>query len=159
MPDRDQLRSVLIQLVILAPPNPRQWNLPTCSSCLPAPALHTMGCCSRTLPETGRVLHRFNHDVFVSVADLGPFLWLWNWASQALLACGMQWNSSLGLGVLNLGINVFVRLLFSFWFCWIFVAAQGLSLVGESWGFSLQWFLLRSTGSRAHGLNSCSGMA
>ena len=51
---------------------------------------------------------------------------------------------------------LFVFSLVSFWLCWIFVAAQGLSLVGESWGFSLQWLLLRSTGSRARGLSSCS---
>ena len=49
--------------------------------------------------------------------------------------------------------------LVSFWLCWIFVAAQGLSLVEESWGFSLQWLLLRSTGSRARGLSSCGAPA
>ena len=69
-------------------------------------------------------------------------------------------SPGLGLGIPNLGINVCVfKILFSFWLCWIFVAAQGLSLVGENWGFSLQWLLLRSTGSRARGLSSCGALA
>ena len=119
--------------IIGNPGFPQQWNLPTCPSCLVAPALHVMGCCSRTLLETGRVLHRVNHDVFVCVADLGPFLWSWNWASEALLAYGMQQNSGLGLGILNLGINVCIlKFLFSFWLCWIFVAARGFFYLGRA---------------------------
>ena len=111
---------------------PQQWNLPTCPCYLVAPALHTMGCCSRTLLETGRVLHRVNHDVFICVADLGPFLWSWNWASEALLACGMQQNSGLGLGILNLGINVCV----CFKFYLVFGCAGFLLLFRafSSWG-------------------------
>ena len=54
-----------------------------------------------------------------------------------------------------------------FWLCWVFVAPCGLSLVAASRGyllrcegFLLQWLLLlQSTGSRVHGLGSCSTWA
>ena len=47
-----------------------------------------------------------------------------------------------------------------FWPHWVFVAALELSLLAASWGysslwragFSLQWLLLQSMGSGAHGL-------
>ena len=53
-----------------------------------------------------------------------------------------------------------------FWLCWVF-AVCGLSLVAVSggysslWctGFSLQWLLLRSTGSRRTGFSSCGARA
>ena len=52
----------------------------------------------------------------------------------------------------------------SFWLCWVFIAACGLSLFVVSrgysllqcTGFSLQWpLLLRSTGARRAGFGSC----
>ena len=57
---------------------------------------------------------------------------------------------------------------YSFWLCWVFVAARGLSLVVASRGysslrcagFSLWWLLLlRSTGSRCTGFSSCGSRA
>ena len=51
-----------------------------------------------------------------------------------------------------------------FWLHWVFAAAQGLSLVVESWGYSLAvfhrpliWWLvsLSSRGSRCPGFSSC----
>ena len=50
-----------------------------------------------------------------------------------------------------------------FWLCWVFVAARRLSLVAVSGGysslqcvgFSLQWLLLWSTGSRLMGFSNC----
>ena len=61
-------------------------------------------------------------------------------------------------------INKLINLFIYFWLRWVFVAACGLSLVAASrgysslWcvGFSLRWLLLlRSTGSRRAGFNSC----
>ena len=55
----------------------------------------------------------------------------------------------------------FLNLFIYFWRCWVFVSARGLSLVAGSGGYSLlertgfssRWLLLlRSTGSRACGL-------
>ena len=65
-------------------------------------------------------------------------------------------------------IYIYIYLfIYLFWLCWIFTAARRLSLV--SWAgvtlsqctdFSLQWLLLLwGTGSRAHGLSSCSSRA
>ena len=60
-------------------------------------------------------------------------------------------------------IYLFIHL-FNFWLHWVFAAARGLSLVAVSGGhsslrgtgFSLWWLLLlRSTGSRHAGFNSC----
>ena len=42
-----------------------------------------------------------------------------------------------------------------FWLCWVFVAARGRSLDVASRGL----LFLRSTGSRAHGFNSCGAQA
>ena len=56
----------------------------------------------------------------------------------------------------------------SFWLCWVFVAVCGLSVVGESGGYSvivvhgllLQWLLLlQSMGSRHAGFSSCGAQA
>ena len=56
--------------------------------------------------------------------------------------------------------NLFIYLFIYFWLCWVFVSAQGLSLVAASGGhsssrctgLSLSWpLLLRSTGSRRAG--------
>ena len=59
---------------------------------------------------------------------------------------------------LSLSLFFFQDLFFS-WLCWVFLGALGLSLVAvsrgysllSSVGFSLQWLLLWSTGSRAFG--------
>ena len=59
--------------------------------------------------------------------------------------------------------NYFVLFYFYFWLLWVFVAVRGLSLIAASggysslWctGFSLQWLLLWSTGSRCTGFSSC----
>ena len=60
-------------------------------------------------------------------------------------------------------LSLFILFIY-FWLCWVFVAARGLSLVVASGGysllrcegFSLRWLLLlRSTGSRCAGFNSC----
>ena len=48
---------------------------------------------------------------------------------------------------------------FSFWLCWVFVAAHGFSLVAVRWGFSLACLpLLQSSGSRHMGFCSCGCM-
>ena len=62
-------------------------------------------------------------------------------------------------------LNFFLKfiLFIYFWLCWVFVAVRGPFLVAASrgysslWcaGFSLQWFLLCSTGSRRTGFSSC----
>lgn len=54
-----------------------------------------------------------------------------------------------------------------FWHCWVFAAEHGLSLIAASGGcslaavlgFSLQWLLSWSTGSRACRLSSCGALA
>ena len=59
--------------------------------------------------------------------------------------------------------NKFIYLFIYFWLHWVFIAAHGLSLVAASggysslWcmGFSLQWLVLWSTGSRCAGFSSC----
>ena len=57
-----------------------------------------------------------------------------------------------------------IYLFIYFWLHWVFVAANGLSLVAVSWGFSSLWctsfslrwlLLLWSTGSRHAGFSSC----
>ena len=56
-------------------------------------------------------------------------------------------------------IYLFILFVYYFWLRWVFVAARGLSPVAASggysslWcaGFSLQWLLLWSTGSRRTG--------
>ena len=62
----------------------------------------------------------------------------------------------------------YFHLFIYFWLQWVFVAAQGLSLVAASrgysplWctGFSLRWLLLlRNTGSRHTGFSSCGSRA
>ena len=67
-----------------------------------------------------------------------------------------------------LSIYLFIYLFIYFWLRWVFVAAHGLSLVAESWGysslrcagFSLWWLLLlRSAGSRHAGFSSCGSRA
>ena len=58
---------------------------------------------------------------------------------------------------------VFINLFIYFWLCWVSIAARGLSLVAASRsysllqcaGFSLQWLLLWSIGSRHVGFSSC----
>ena len=66
------------------------------------------------------------------------------------------------------GFFKIIYLFIYFWLCWVFVAAQGLSLVVASrgysslWcvGFSLRWLLLLwRMGSRHTGFNSCSMLA
>ena len=59
--------------------------------------------------------------------------------------------------------NKFIYLFVYFWLRWVFIAASGLSLVAagggysslQCEGFSLQWLLLWSTGSRHTGFSSC----
>ena len=67
----------------------------------------------------------------------------------------------------NRFIYLFIYL-FIYWLHWVFVAARGLPLVAASGGcsslqcagFSLRWpLLLRSTGSRHAGFNSCGAWA
>ena len=67
----------------------------------------------------------------------------------------------------NLFIYLFIYLIY-IWLLWVFTAAHGLSLVAASggysslWcaGFSLRWLLLlRNTGSRRTGFNSCGSQA
>ena len=78
-----------------------------------------------------------------------------------LVAIKLAW---LGDCILFFKISLFIY----FWLCWFFVAVRGLSLVAASegysslWcaGFSLSWLLLlRSTGSRRAGFNSCGSQA
>ena len=57
----------------------------------------------------------------------------------------------------------FNKFIYYFWLRWVLVAVRGLSLVAASGGysslrcagFSLQWLLLWSTGSRHTGFSSC----
>ena len=60
-------------------------------------------------------------------------------------------------------LNLFFKKVIYFWLHWVFVAACGLSLVAESWGYSSLWcvgfslwwlLLLWSTGSRCTGFSS-----
>ena len=70
--------------------------------------------------------------------------------------------------VVSLSLSALFFYFLNFWLRWVFVAAQGLSLVAASgghsslrcMGFSLRWLLLLwSTGSRCAGFTSCSTWA
>ena len=86
----------------------------------------------------------------------------------SLLVWVWVWNFRLKINFLSEFSFFKINLFIYFWLQWVFVAAQGLSLVAASrgysplWctGFSLRWLLLlRNTGSRHTGFSSCGSQA
>ena len=101
-------------------------------------------------------LINFSVGLFIIFSLIEGVLYIsWLWALHWSYVC----KYFIPLPLLTLFIYL-KKLFIYFRFCWVFIAAHGLSLVAASRGYSLRWLvLLWSTGFRCTGFSSCGSQA